>query len=379
MPAIARRNLFKDKVKLGMALVGIVFSVGLVTLQLGLLLGSMHNCSGVVDNAGADVWVMQKSTRNADLCDVMPDRKYYQVAATPGVAWGERLIVQFTMWKLPDGRQENTTIVGLQPNSRLGLPWGMAAGQREDIWRVDGGVIIDERERVRFGEKNRPLSLSDQPEIHFHRARVVGFSRGIGSFTTSPYVFTDYKQALDFSTMTQKQTKYVVLKAKPGVTAEELRDRVRSRVPDVDVWTTSEFSFKTRWYWLYGTGMGLGILFSAFLGLLVGVVIVGQTMYSATIERLKEYGTLKALGMSNLSVAGIIIRQALVAGLLGYVIASVLAYYLGRKLPALNVPVDVPLALIGVMFFVTVLICVCASVTSVLRVFKLEPAIVFRG
>lgn len=378
MPAIATRNLFRDKVKLGMALVGIVFSVGLVTLQLGLLLGATYNASGIVDHAGADVWVMQKNTRNVDLCEPMLDRKYYQVVATPGVAWGERLIVQFTIWRLADGRQENTSIVGLQPHSRLNLPWEMALGRRDDIWRM-GGVIIDERERVRFGTAGKPLTLNDQAEIHKHRTRVVGFSRGVGSFTTSPYVFTEYKKALDYSLMNQKQTKFVVLKAKPGITPEVLRDRVRARVPDVDVWTADEFSFKTRWYWMYGTGMGLGIIFGATLGLIVGVVIVGQTMYSATIERLGEYGTLKALGMSNFGVAGIIVRQALVAGLIGYVVASILAMYLGNKLPALNVPVDVPPSLVAAMFFVTVVICVLASITSVLKVFRLEPAIVFRS
>jgi putative ABC transport system permease protein len=378
MPSIARRNLFQDKIKLGMALVGIVFSVGLITLQIGLLLGAMRNCSGLIDHAGADVWVMQKSTRNLDLCDVMQDRRFYQVIATPGVAWGERLIVQFTMWKLPDGRQENTTIVGLQPDSRLNLPWDMALGRRSDIWWMDG-VIIDQRERRRFGHQGRPLAINDTTEIYGHRARVVGFCRGVGSFTTSPYVFTDYKRALDFCMMTQRQTKYVVLKASPGISPEELRDRVRALVGEVDAYTAAEFSFKTRWFWMYGTGMGLGISFGALLGMLVGIVIVGQTMYSATIERLREYGTLKALGMSNAQVAGIIVRQALFAGMLGYVIASGLAFFLGRKLPSLNVPVEVPLALIGAMFFVTVLICISASVTSVLKVFRLEPAIVFRS
>jgi putative ABC transport system permease protein len=201
----------------------------------------------------------------------------------------------------------------------------------------------------------------------------------VGSFTTSPYVFTDYKRALDFCMMTQRQTKYVVLKASPGVSPEALRDRVRALVGEVDAYTAAEFSFKTRWFWMYGTGMGLGISFGALLGMLVGIVIVGQTMYSATIERLREYGTLKALGMSNAQVAGIIVRQALFAGMLGYVIASGLAFFLGRKLPSLNVPVEVPLALIGAMFFVTVLICISASVTSVLKVFRLEPAIVFRS
>ncbi len=364
--------------KLGMALVGIIFSVELVTLDLGLLLGAMRNCSGLIDHAGADVWVMQESTRNLDLCDVMNDRRYYEVMSTPGIAWAERMIVQFSMWKLPDGRQENITIVGLEPHSRLNLPWKMAIGKRSSIWWMDG-VIIDQRERSRFGYDGRLLDLNDLTEIYGHKARVAGFCQGVGSFTTSPYVFTSYKNALDYCMMTQRQTKYVVLKAKPGITAEELRDRVRGRVHGVDVYTSAEFSFKTRWFWMYGTGMGLGILFGAFLGLLVGVVIVGQTMYSATVERLGEYGTLKAIGMSNLQLAGIIVRQALFAGLLGYVLASGLAYWLGAKLPAINVPVVVPPVLIAAMFLVTVAICISASVTSVLRVFRLEPAIVFRS
>jgi len=378
MPAIALRNLFQDKIKLALALVGIVFSVALVTLQLGLLLGSMRNSSGVIDNAGCDVWVMQQSTRNLDLCDVMNDRRYYQAAAVPGVAWAERLIVQFTMWKLPDGRRENISIVGLSPHSRLNLPWGMAAGRREAIWQTDG-VIIDERERVRFGAASRPLRLGDRTEIYGHRAQVVGFSHGVGSFTTSPYVFTDYKRALDYSVMTDKETKYIVLKARPDVSPEELRDRVRQRISGVEVFTTKEFSWKTRWYWMYGTGMGLGIFFGAALGVAVGVAIVGQTMYSATMERLREYGTLKALGMDNRTLGGIIVRQALVAGLLGYVVASVLSIYLGRRLPDLNVPVYVPFRLVALMFLVTLVICVSASITSVLRVFRLEPAIVFRS
>lgn len=378
MPSIARRNLFQDKIKLALALVGIVFSVALVTMQLGLLLGAMRNASGVIDHAGCDVWVMQQSTRNLDLCDVMNDRRYYQAIATPGVAWAERLIVQFTMWKLPDGRQENTTVVGLQPHSRLNLPWTMAQGQRDSIWQMDG-VIIDERERARFGDQGHPLAINDRTEIYGHRARVVGFSTGVGSFTTSPYVFTDYKRALDFSMMNQRQTKYVVLKAKPGLSAEDLRDRLRHRLTGCEVYTSQEFSWKTRWYWMYGTGMGLGIIFGASLGLIVGVAIVGQTMYSATMERLREYGTLKALGMSNRTLAGIIIRQAMIAGLLGYVVASCLSLYLGLRLPSINVPVYVPPALIAVMFFVTLAICVSASVTSVLRVFQLEPAIVFRS
>jgi len=378
MPPIARRNLFHDRIKLALALTGIVFSVVLVTLQLGLYIGAMHNSSGVVDNAGVDVWIMQPGTRNVDMCDSMDDRRYYQAITTPGVAWAEKLIVQFSLWKLPDGRQESVEVVGLQPNSRLNLPWGMAVGKRKHVFQVPG-LIIDERERSRFGRNGHLLPVGERTEIYGHRAKVLGFCRGVGTFTTAPYVFTSFKNALDYSLMKQGQTKYVVLKAKPDVTPEELQQRLRARMSGVDIYTTKEFSTATRHYWLHGTGMGLGVIVATLLGLIVGVVIVGQTMYSATIERLQEYGTLKALGMGNLTLTGIIIRQALIAGLLGYAVGSCIAFAVGRKLPEFNVPVEVPIWLVGGMFFITVGICVIASVTSIIRVFRLEPAIVFRS
>ena len=378
MPAIATRNLFHDKHKLLLALVGIMFSVVLVTLQFGLFINAIHNASGLIDHAGADVWIMQQGTRNIDMCEVISDRRYYQAIATPGAAWAERVIVQWCPWKLPDGQQSTVEIVGIEPNSRLNLPWGMAAGRREEIYDANG-IIIDQRERKRFSSKGRLLAINDHTEISRQRARVAGFSEGVGTFTMAPYVFTSFKRAQDYAHMKQDETKYVVLKAEPGVSAEELRDRLRQRMAGVDIHTADEFSFKTRWSWMINTGVGLGVIVGTGLSLIVGVVIVGQTMYSATIERLQEYGTLKALGMSNLSVASIIVRQAIITGLIGYIIGSAIAYHVGKRLPEYNVPVEVPASVMAVMFMITLGMCVLASVTSIIRVFRLEPAIVFRN
>jgi len=377
MPPIAMRNLFHDKHKLLLAVVGILFSVVLVTLQFGLFINAIHNASGLIDNSGADIWIMQEGTRNIDMSEVISNRRYYQAITTPGVAWAERLIVHWCPWKLPDGQQSTIEIVGIEPNSRLNLPWGMAEGRREEMFD-ENGIIIDQRERNRFSSKGRRLAINDQTEISYRKARVAGFSEGVGTFTMAPYVFTSFKQARDYAHMKPGEIKYVVLKAESGVSQEELRDRLRQSMTGVDIYTAPEFAFITRWHWMIHTGVGLGILVGTGLSLIVGVVIVGQTMYSATIERLKEYGTLKALGMSNMSVASIIVRQAVVTGLIGYVIGTVLAYQIGGKLPEYNVPVEVPFSAMALMFVITVGMCILASVTSIIRVFRLEPAIVFR-
>ena len=378
MPAIALHNLIHDKHKLLLALVGIMFSVVLVTLQVGILSNETHNAAGLIDHAGADVWVMQRGTRNVDQCEAISERRYYQVISIPGVAWAERLVVQFAPWKLPDGQQTSITLVGLEPNSRLDLPWGMAVGEREDVLHQNG-IIIDERERRRFGSSEELLGVNDRMEIGGRRARVAGFCSGVGSFTFAPYVFTSYKRAKEAGGLRSDSTKYVVVKALPGLSAEELRDRILQRIGDVDAYTASEFATKTSYYWLISTGMGLGVVAAAIISLIVGTVIVGQTMYSATIERLHEYGTLKALGMSNLALGGIVVRQAIMTGMIGYLGGAVVAYLVGNNLTQYNVPVEVPLTLLLVMMAVAVGMCVVASISSVVRVFRLEPAIVFRS
>lgn len=378
MPAIALHNLIHDKHKLLLALVGIMFSVVLITLQLGILTNATHNAGGLVTHAGADVWVMQRGTRNVDQCEVISERRYYQVITVPGVDWAERLVVQFAPWKLADGQQTTVTLVGLEPSSRLTLPWGMAVGQREDVFHQNG-LIIDERERKRFGTPDGLLGIDERLEVGGRKARVAGFSAGVGTFTFAPYVFTSYKRSQEAGGLRAETTKYVVVKALPGLSAEELRDRILQRVGDVDAYTASEFAAKTSYYWLISTGMGLGVIAATTISLIVGTVIVGQTMYSATIERLHEYGTLKALGMGNIALGGIVVRQAIMTGLIGYTGGALVAYLVGNHLPHYNVPVEVPLALLAVMLVVAVGMCVLASISSVVRVFRLEPAIVFRG
>ena len=378
MVPIARRNLFHDKIKLTTALVGVVFSVLLVTCLGGLYVGSSDHASGIVDHAGADLWIVAHGTRSVDLGEPINQRRLYQAMATPGVAWAERLLVNFSQWRLPDGRQEIAQIVGLEMNTHLNLPWGMAAGKKTYI-RHDNGVIIDERERWRFGGENHPLKIGDRAEIFNTRARVAGFSKGVGSFTTIPYVFTTHKQAERATPTEEGQTKFVVVKASEGMPVAELQRRLAERMPDVDVRTTAEFSKSSRNYWLFGTGVGMGMIFAASLGLIVGCVIVSQTIYAATLDRLGEFGTLKALGMDNRQLGMIILRQAMLVGIIGYSCGAIFAALLSRKLPDWNLAVEIPPWLYLGMLAITMFTCAGASITSVMKVFRLPPAVVFRG
>lgn len=378
MVPIALRNLLHEKIRLATALAGVVFSVLLVTSLGGLFVAGARHASGLVDHATADLWIVARGTRVLDLSEPISRRHLYKALSVPGVLWAEPLVAQFSEWRSSDGRQEVCQIVGIESNSRLGLPWEMADGRWECI-RHDDGVIIDESERRRFGPNNRLLEIGDEAEVFGTRVRVAGFSRGVGSFTPFPYVFTTHARALECTPLGSGQTKFVLVKASPGTAMKDLQARLAARLPDVDVLTKQEFSASCRRYWLFDTGIGIGMIFSASLGLLVGCVIVSQTIYATTVSRLGEYGTLKAMGMENHQLAGIIVKQALLIGLGGYLLGEALSFVLSRRLEELNLAVDLPPWLIGSMLFVTLITCTVASITSVAKVFRLPPATVFRG
>jgi putative ABC transport system permease protein len=375
---IARRNLIHDKLKLVTAVVGVVFSVVLVTCLSGMYLASSRQATGVVKQAGADLWLVAPNTRAFDLGKSMSMRRKYQAMAAPGVTWAEPLLVNFSQWRLPDGRREIALIIGLAPHSRLNLPWEMAVGTPDAV-RYPDGVIIDERDRERFGSDKRPLTIGDEAEILGHRAEIRGFSRNAGSFTTIPYVFTSQKQAERYTGDNENETTYIAVKCDPGVSIEAVQRRLETRVPNVDVLTTAEFVRMSRRYWLFGTGIGTAMVFAALLGLTVGCVMVSQTIYASTMSRLSEYATLKALGMGNLGLTKIVLAQALLLGLISYVIGMGLAVMVARQARAYNLAVDAPLWLLGAMLIVTFATCAAASVTSVTKVFHLPPATVFRS
>lgn len=379
MLRIAWKNLVHDKLKLTTAVLGVVFATFLMTVQVGMLLGFIQTITGIMAHSPGDLWVMPENTPNFEMVLGQPDRRHFQAQAVPGVAWSSRLIVDFTIWKTPTGQMEQVVVIGIDPERPVGLPWAMEAGDLDGIWDRYG-VIVDGLERERLGG-SRPLELGQEVEILFNRARVVGFSSGVRSFTTTPFVFTSLKFARDyaFGMRPQDQVKYVVVGLEPGADVEQVRRELLARFDDAEVLTRDEFMTRSVVYWLLGTGAGLMSILAAVLGLLVGGAIVGQSIYSQTMEKFREYGTFKALGGTNGELAGIILAQALITSLIGYgfgVLASrAFAHAFGQGQVLIDLPVPVLIVLGGV----TAVMCVAASLTSVGRVVRLEPYTVFKA
>jgi putative ABC transport system permease protein len=374
MPPLAQRNLFHDKVRLAVTLTGIVFAVVLIVVQIGLFIGFATTTSGLIDHSGADIWIGPKHVPYIEQATPFSERKLYQVLATPGVEDAQKYIVRFCDWQRPDGGHEGIQVVGFNPDSEYGAPWNVVAGRVEDLKEPDA-VMVDRFYAAKLGVSK----VGQTFEIEGRRTRVVGFTSGIRAFTTTPYVFTTFKNAQGYARLREHQTLYILVKAKPGVDLEKLKHDLALRVRDVDVYTTPEFSHMTRFYWMFSTGAGIAVLLAAVLGLVVGVVVVAQTIYATTIDHLREYGTLKAMGAPNSYVYRVIIKQAAISALLGYLVGMVVSVFVvhGSQKGGASIVLPWPMG-VG-MLGLTLFMCIIAAIVSINKVTRIDPAMVFKG
>jgi len=374
MPPLAWRNLLYDKIRLVATLTGVTFAVVLIVVELGLFCGFRETTSCLIDNSHADIWVSTPNVAYLELGAAFNDRKIYQMKTVPGVADVQKYIVRTTLWKRLDGGFQTIEIVGFNPTANMGGPWSLEQGRVQDL-QISDGVIVDEVYKEKLGVKH----IGEVFEINGHRARVVGFTRGIRSFATLPYVFTSLQHAYDFAPVPEDQTIFALVKIEPGADVEAVRRAISSRVTNVNVLTNLEFSRKTRKYWTFATGAGLAVLLAAVLGLVVGFVVVSQTIYSTTMDHLKEFGTLKAMGAPNSYVYKVILTQAGIAAVIGYALGMVISsfvVYFGRGAGA---PILWNWWMATGIFFVTLFMCGGAALVSINKVAWLDPATVFKG
>src|SRR5208337_4946080 len=277
-------------------------------------------------------------------------------------------------WKAPDGAEEGIQIVGFNPYSGVGGPWNVVEGSIEDLKTPDA-IMVDEIYKKKLGVTR----VGQIFEISGRRARVVGFTRGIRAFTTTPYVFTSFKNAEGYANLREDQTLFMLVRAVPGTDLNALQHDLESRLRDVDVLPTAKFSSMTRIYWMFTTGAGVAVLIAAALGLVVGVVVVAQTIYATTMDHIREYGTLKAMGAPNSYIYRVIMTQAGISAIVGYGLAMIISFFVVRASQSGGAAILLPLPMAVGIFFLTLLMCITAAVVSINKVTSLDPAMVFRG
>ncbi|MDH4100781.1 MAG: ABC transporter permease [Nitrospirota bacterium] len=372
---VALKTLLYDKVRSFITLLGVVFAVSLIFAQVGIYLGMMESSSMIIDNTRGDIWITSKNSKNFDFSQPFPEYLHFHVKGTEGVEWAEKIIVAWGIIKQETGGTEQVEIVGYNPDTLVGGPWQMKEGTPDAV-KNGNFAIVDESAMKRLGD----IKVGDYRDALWRRLEIVGISRGAKSFTTAPIVFTSYKIAQQlFGWIGPDNTVFIVAKVQPGQSVSTVVERLKARLHGVDVYSKEDFSRKTRLYWTIETGVGFSFMLTIAVSFLIGMLIVGQTIYNSTMEHIKEFGTLKALGATNFDIYKIIFSQALINALVGY-LASLIITMLSVKLYSITDMVlvvnwQVNLAVLGL----TMIMCSSAALVSVRKIKKIDPAILFRG
>jgi putative ABC transport system permease protein len=375
MVDLARKILLHDKTRFLITVSGVGFAVTLVFVQVGLFRGLLSNASLTIERIDADLWVTARNTPNVDFSNAFPEMLVQRVRSISGVERADNLIVWFARVSLPTGANENAVIYALENFERWGLPWNVVSGAPRDL-RRGKYVILDESARKRFG----PFSDGDYREFSGQRLKIIGRTREARSFTTNPIAFMDYRVAQSLNRQDlHNRTTYMVVKLAPGADAAAVREEIRRRLPYNDVRGREEWAARSQSYWTDSTGLGLNMMMTVFLGCLVGVVVVAQTLYTSTMEHLKEFATVKAIGGRDSDIYAILGKQAVIAAVLGFALGAAMAYGLHPAMARIDLKLIISPTFAAYVFLGTLVLCVSASAISFREVAGLDPAIVFRG
>ena len=371
---LARKMLLYKKGRFAITVMGITFSAVLACNQVALYLGMMGNATALIRYADADIWVTSKNIQNLDFASLFPERRINQVNALPDVLWARRLILTWGFLKRADGAREQVQIVGFDPESRVGAPWSMVEGSPADV-RGGRHMILDRSSSPRLG----PMPVGSVWELNEKRFKLVGLSNGIRTFTTAPFVFVSYEQAQAIAGAAgAEQTAFIVGKLREPSAATRVVETLRESLRDNDVYTGRDFVLKTAEYWTIQTGIGMALFLTAILGLMVGGAVVGQTVYASTVEHLREFGTLKAIGARNSDLYKVILGQAGISAVIGFVFGSVIVIMLRSAMERFGVSLYLGSELFVVLFVALLGTSFLAAHVSIMQIRSLDPLIVFR-
>lgn len=381
---VAVKMLMGDRTKYLGIIFGIAFATLLMAQQVSIFIGILgRTASQITDVRDAEIWVMDSNTRFVDEAPALPETDLQRVRGVPGVEWAVRLYKGQVTARLENGQYRSTILFGLDDNSLVGAPRQMIAGSIDDLKQPDA-VIVD-KAGYEYMWPGEPIRLGRTFEMNDRRAKLVGVCKVSPPFTTLPVLYTRYSQAEWFVPHNRNLMTYILAKPQAGYAAEDVCKAIEERCGGenrkLTALTQDQFRWKTIKYFIGSTGIPVNFGITISLGFIVGLAIAGQTFYLFTIENLKQFGALKAMGVGNWRILGMIFLQALIVGSVGYSIGMGLtagffeATSHVTHLAGLGMRVEIMLGVGAAILFIVL----ASSVVSARRVLLLEPAVVFRG
>lgn len=386
MNYIALKMLMGNRGKYLGIVMGLTFASLIMTQQPAIFVGLMtRSFSFITDTGQPDIWVMDPKVQFVDDIKPLQDTVLYRVRGVEGVDWALPLYKGLLKVRLADGTFQTCIVVGLDDATLMGGPPVMLEGQLADLRHSDS-VIVDidgateklGKPPLKPGGKPIPMKVGDTLELNDHRAVVVGISKVTRTFQAQPVLYTTYSRATIYAPRERKLLSFVLVKAKPGEDLTALTRRIRQST-GLAAYTQDEFKKLTYDYFMKNTGIPINFGISVALGFIVGAAIAGQTFYSFTLENIRQFGVLKAMGTSNATLLRMILLQATLVGSIGYGLGVGLTSLFGYAMRNTILAFKFPWQLLVFSGAGVTAICVFAALLSIRKVIKLEPAIVFRS
>ena len=369
---LASRNLFHDLLRFVATMVGIVFSVVLVMVQMGLFLGFGHMVTTMIDHASTDLWIVPKGAKCFEDPTLLDLKLRNKVATLDGVATVVPLVIGFSDWRQDSGEMTPVFIVGADLRDRVLEPWNVTDGNVQNLSQ-GYSVAVDSSYFDRLGV----TGVGSTAEIRGKKVKVVALTDGIRSFTTTPYVFVDLKNARTLTGTPGDRANDLLVRLNPNADRDKVVEAIRAQVGSAEVLTTAEFRDRSRSFWLFGTGAGAALFAGALLGVIVGTVIVAQTLYSSTKDHLNEFATLRAMGSSNRYIYNVIIYQALINAVIGFLVAYGIGAVVVEATAKSALPIVITTWLVIALAALTLVMCVTSALGAIFRVVRIDPATVF--
>lgn len=379
MRSIALKMLLGDPAKYLGLVSGIAFAAFLMSQQVSIFIGLMaRTASEILDVVEADIWVMDPRMQYVEEIEAMPDIDLGRVRSVAGVAWAVPLYKGMAVLRTVDGVMQQASLLGVDDTSFIGACTDMLYGSRADLTKPES-LIID-RAGYEFVWPGEPVRLPREVEINDRRMQVVGICEARAPFTTFPKVYTRYEEALRIQPKQRKRMGFVLAKAAPGEDAAAVAARINAET-GLQAMTWDAFMWRTIGYYLARTGIPVNFGITVLLGFIIGAAVAGQTFFIFVIENIRQFGALKAIGVTNGQILRVVLTQAAVVGAIGYGIGiggAALFFAVTGNVTALR-GFFLPWQIVAVVAASVLVIMVIASLASVRKVFVLDPAIVFRG
>jgi putative ABC transport system permease protein len=379
MNFVALQMLFGDRAKYLGLILAVAFSTFLMSQQSSVFAGIMNRTtSQIQDVPDANLWVMDRNTRYFDEVSALKDSDLYRTRGVPGVKWAVPLFKGTPRAKAFDGTFRVVIMLGVDDATLVGAPRKLVLGSAADL-RQANAVIVD-RVGYEFFFPKQPYELGKTLELNDRRAIIVGIYDSSAPFQNLPVFYTRYSQAVTYVGRERNMLSFVLAKAASGISDKEVCRRIEAAT-GLRALTSDEFGWETIRYYVAHTGIPINFGITIAIALVVGALVAGQTFYIFTLENLKHFGALKAIGVTDRRITGMILLQSMTAGVIGYSIG------IGMTAAFFEITKD-NLDLRGLCLFWQIaavtgvsvlLIVVLASLISIRRVLVLEPAAVFHA